>query len=360
MASRSRILRKSSRAATIGDVARAAGVSTMTVSRVINGSHQVSDAKREAVLETARKLNFSPNHAARSLASGKAVHIGLLYSNPSAAYLSQFLIGSLAAARRLGLHLVLEPCDSSDPTEQSEIVRALEASHVAGVIVPPPLSESLPILTELASIGMPVVTVARGRPGPDDLNVAIDDYQAAAEMTRHLVELGHRRIGFIAGHPNHMASDDRRRGFLDTLRACGIEEPDELVEQGYFSYRSGLNAAERLLSLARRPTALFASNDDMAAAAVSVAQRLGLQVPEDLSVVGFDDTALATTIWPTLTTVRQPISKMAEAALELLRSELQHGHSGLPAQARKRVLHHKLIVRQSSAAPLVERSRRRA
>ena len=351
MASRSRILRKSSRAATIGDVARAAGVSSMTVSRVINGSHQVSDAKREAVLESARRLNFSPNHAARSLASGKAVHIGLLYANPSAAYLSQFLIGSLAAARRLGLHLVLEPCDSSDPTEQSEIVRALEASHVAGVIVPPPLSESLPILTELANIRMPVVTVARGRPGSDDLNVSIDDYQAAAEMTRHLVELGHRRIGFIAGHPNHMASDDRRRGFLDTLRACGIEEPDELVEQGYFSYRSGLNAAERLLSLARRPTALFASNDDMAAATIAAAHRHRLDVPADLSVAGFDDTPLATTIWPELTTIRQPVSAMSQEAVTMVAALIRQQRDGEPPDTPHRLLDFELIRRQSDAPP---------
>jgi LacI family transcriptional regulator len=346
-----KILRRTSGLTTIDDVARAAGVSAMTVSRVINGGHNVREVTRAAVIEAASKLNFAPNNAARSLASGKAVHIGLLHSNPSAAYLSQFLVGSLSAARRLGLHLVLEPCDSNDPSEQSEIVRALEASHVAGVVVPPPLSESAPILTELAIIGIPVVTVARGRPSAGDLNVTIDDYAAAAEMTRHLIDLGHRTIGFIAGHPNHMASHDRTRGFRDMCADCGIAESRTHVRQGYFTYRSGLAAAEQLLSASPRPTAIFASNDDMAAATVSVAQRRGLRVPADLSVVGFDDTELATTIWPALTTVRQPIAKMAEAALELLRADLRRRESPAAAPAKSRVLGHSLVTRQSSAAP---------
>jgi LacI family transcriptional regulator len=335
--------RRTKGVATIQHVARAAGVSPMTVSRVINGSDNVRETTRARVVEAARRLNFAPNNAARSLASGQALHVGLLYSNPSAAYLSHFLVGSLSAARRLGLHLVLESCDSADPSEQAEIVRALEAGHVAGVVVPPPLSESLPVLTELDIIGLPVVTVAGAR--PHRLDVAIDDQAAAAEMTRHLIGLGHRVIGFIAGHPNQHASHDRARGFRQTCAEAGIATADAPVEQGYFTYRSGLAAAERLLSASPRPTAIFASNDDMAAATVSIAQRRGLRVPEDLSVTGFDDTSLATTLWPALTTVRQPIADMAEAALETLSTQFRGG------RARTIVLPHELVLRQSSAPP---------
>src|SRR5919199_784049 len=212
-----RLSRRGRGAVTIEDVARAAGVSAMTVSRVVNGGRNVRQSTREAVLEAVAKLNYSPNTAARSLAAGEATHIGLLYANPSAAYLSQFLIGALHAARSAGVHLVIESCESEDADEQAEVTRRFATSDVEGVILPPPLSESQPILAELASIEMPFVTVAMGHPNEDSLNVRIDDYAAAAEMTRHLIGLGHRRIGFIKGHPNHIASHDRARGFHDAL-----------------------------------------------------------------------------------------------------------------------------------------------
>jgi LacI family transcriptional regulator len=336
---------------TIEDVARAAGVSAMTVSRVVNGGRNVRESTRAAVLEAVEKLNYSPNTAARSLAAGEATHIGLLYANPSAAYLSQFLIGALEAARRAGSHLVIESCESENADEQAEVTRRFATSDVEGVILPPPLSESQPIMAELRAIGIPVVTVAMGVPGEDDLNVKIDDRAAAAEMTRYLIGLGHRSIGFIKGHPNHIASHDRERGFLDALAEAGLNPAESPVEQGYFTYRSGLTATERLLSRGRPPTAIFASNDDMAAAAVSVAHRRHLAVPGDLSVAGFDDTSLATTIWPELTTVKQPISAMAEAALELLLDDLRGRRAGRSRHRTERVLDHDVIVRESTGRP---------
>ena len=344
--------RRSRGAVTIEDVARAVGVSAMTVSRVVNGGKNVRDSTRLAVQQAVSQLNYSPNSAARSLAAGDASHIGLLYANPSAAYLSQFLIGALEAARRAGAHLVIESCESDDAQDQAEVARMLAQSDVDGFILPPPLSESQPILAELALVDMPLVTVAMGLPHDDILNIRIDDFAAAAQMTEHLIALGHRRIGLIKGHPNHIASHDRARGFSETMQAHGIPAEDGLVEQGFFTYRSGLRAAERLLALPEPPTAIFASNDDMAAAAVSVAHRLGLIVPDDLSIVGFDDTALATTIWPELTTIRQPISEMAEAALEMLLGEIQRRRTGVRRRATERVLPHELIVRESSAPPV--------
>ncbi|HWU93770.1 MAG TPA: LacI family DNA-binding transcriptional regulator, partial [Sphingomicrobium sp.] len=273
-------------AVTIEDVARAAGVSAMTVSRVINHGKNVRESTRAAVLEAVEQLNYSPNTAARSLAAGKATHIGLLYANPSASYLSQFLIGGLHAARSAGVHLVIESCESEDADEQAEVTRRFATSDVEGVILPPPLSESQPIMAELDSLGIPVVTVAMGVPREDSLNVRIDDRAAALEMTRYLLDLGHREIGFIKGHPNHIASQDRYKGFCDALTEAGIDCGAAAVEQGYFSYRSGLIAGERLLARPQPPTAIFASNDDMAAATMSVAHRRGMTVPDDLSIVG--------------------------------------------------------------------------
>jgi LacI family transcriptional regulator len=338
-------------AVTIEDVARVAGVSAMTVSRVINSGRNVRESTRAAVLEAIGQLNYSPNTAARSLAAGEAAHMGLLYANPSAGYLAEFLIGALHAARSAGVHLVIESCESEDADEQAEVIRRFANSEVEGVILPPPLSESQPIMAELYAMGIPVVTVATGAPREESLNVRIDDHAAAMEMTRYLLDLGHREIGFIKGHPNHVASHDRFRGFCDALAEAGIDPDAAAVEQGYFSYRSGLTAGERLLSRSETPTAIFASNDDMAAATVSVAHRQGLDVPKDLSVVGFDDTALATSVWPELTTVKQPIAAMAEAALELLIADLRRRRSGAPHKFAERVLSHAMIIRESSGPP---------
>jgi len=343
---------------TIEDVARAAGVSAMTVSRVINHGKNVRESTRDAVLEAIERLNYSPNTAARSLAAGQAMHIGLLYANPSAAYLAQFLIGALHAARSAGVHLVIESCESEDADEQAEVTRRFATSDVEGVILPPPLSESGPIMAELDDLCIPIVTVAKGAPEEDDLNVRIDDHAAALEMTRYLLDLGHRNIGFIKGHPNHIASHDRYRGFCDALTEVGLDATAAPAEQGYFSYRSGLTAGERLLLRDDRPTAIFASNDDMAAATVSVAHRMGLIVPEDVSIVGFDDTALATSVWPELTTVKQPIAAMAEAALELMISDLRSHKAGTSRKFTERVLSHAMIIRESSGPPSAGRKKK--
>ena len=226
--------------------------------------------------------------------------------------------------------------------------RRFATTNVEGVILPPPLSESHAILAELDAVGIPVVTVAMGFPRPGSMNVRIDDCAAAAEMTRHLLDLGHRNIGFIRGHPNHLASHERARGFALALKEYGINPAEAAVEQGYFTFRSGLVAAERLLARRNPPTAIFASNDDMAAAAVSVMHRRGLSVPGDISVVGFDDTLIATTIWPELTTVKQPIAAMAEAALDILLSHVRHRRGGSDPGANEQVLGHEMIVRESS------------
>jgi LacI family transcriptional regulator len=342
--------RRSRGTVTIEDVARAAGVSAMTVSRVINKKKNVRVETREFVLETIEQLKYTPNSAARNLAAGEATHIGLLYSNPSAAYLSQFLVGALNGARKAECHLVIEDCESEDPVEQAEAAQRFATAQVDGVILPPPLSESVSILTELAQAGTPVVTVAMGRLYRNALNVRIDDFAAGQQMTEYLLNLGHRRIALIKGHPEQIASAERERGYRAAMAAAGLADEMQMA-QGYFTFRSGLAAAEELLDAAIQPTAIFASNDDMAAAAVSVAHRRGLDVPGDLSIVGFDDTAPATTVWPELTTIRQPVSTMADAALELLLAEVRNRRGGsLPGRADL-VLDHELIIRESSGPP---------
>lgn len=346
----SRSTRRGQGSATVQDVAREAGVSAMTVSRVVNGGSNVREATRKSVLDAIEKLRYRPNTAARTLAAGEATQIGLLYSNPSAAYLSQFLIGALEGARRAGAHLVLEPCEGDSADEQAEATRQFAGADVQGVILPPPLSESAPVQAELAAAGIPWVAIAMGRRGPGTLNVRIDDYEAALAMTRHLIDLGHRDIAFIKGHPNQVASAERYRGFVAAIEGAGIDLGSLRVEQGYFTYRSGIVAAERILAGATHPTAIFASNDDMAAAAVGVAHRQGLHIPEDISIVGFDDTALATNVWPELTTIRQPISDMAETAVAMLLARLRNRDVDAAEEA-DRILPHELIARESCGPP---------
>jgi LacI family transcriptional regulator len=343
--------RRSRGSLTIEDVAREAGVSAMTVSRVINKEKNVRQQTRQTVLETIERLNYSPNSAARNLAAGETTHIGLLYSNPSAAYLSQFLVGALEAARETGCHLVIEACESEEDAEQGEVGRRFANAEAEGVILPPPLSESVPILTELALANTPVVTVAMGKLYPNALNVRIDDFAAAKEMTEYLIGLGHRRLGLITGHPEHIASTERERGFRAAVAHARLRSEDVSVEQGFFTFRSGLDAAEKLLALPQPPTAIFASNDDMGAAAISVAHRRGLRVPGDLTVVGFDDTAPATTVWPELTTIRQPVSAMGAAALHLLLEDLRNRRRGGEGLSQEIVLEHEMIIRESSGPP---------
>ncbi|KQN06858.1 LacI family DNA-binding transcriptional regulator [Sphingomonas sp. Leaf25] len=340
--------RRSRGSVTVQDVARAAGVSAMTVSRVVNGGVNVRESTREAVNEAIERLNYWPNSAARSLAAGDATQIGLLYANPSLAYLSNFLIGALEGARKVGCHLVLEPCEGESAEAQAEATRRFASTAVQGVILPPPLSDSAPVQAELDAAGIPSVAVAIGVAQPGRLAVRIDDFAAAKAMTRHLLDQGHRRIGFIRGNPNNGASGERWRGFVAAIEAAGLDLADMPVEQGYFTFRSGMVAGERLIDRPDRPQAIFASNDDMAAAVISVAHRRGLHVPDDLSIVGFDDTSLATTTWPEITTVRQPIAAMAEAAVELLLARIRDQRAGQSRVAEERILDHELIVRESA------------
>jgi LacI family transcriptional regulator len=274
----------------------------------------------------------------------------MIYSNPSSAYLSELLVGALDKASKTASQLVLEKWDELKPAAEKAAARKL-AQSVAGVILPPPLCESDVIANELAAAQIPVIAIATGRFRANVSCVRIDDFRAASEMTAHLIALGHTRIGFIKGHPNQTASAQRFAGFETTLESHGIAPNPAYVQQGFFTYRSGLDAAEQLLDRKRPPTAIFASNDDMAAAVVSVAHRRGLDVPKDLSVVGFDDTLTATTVWPELTTIRQPIAAMAEAALNLLLRKVRQKKGGEAAEPVDHLFAHELIRRASDAPP---------
>ena len=338
--------RRSGRVITIHDVAQHAGVSPMTVSRVINGESNVREETRARVAASVAALRYLPNQAARSLASADATHIGILYANPSANYLSEFLLGSLEQSSLSGCQLVIEKCEGAE--SEIEAIRRLVKGGIDGVVLPPPLCDSEESLKAVREAGISAVLVASGKPAPDMSALSINNFEAARAMTRHLLELGHRRIGFINGHPNQTATGQRFHGYVEAMTEAGLSVDADQVAQGYFTYRSGLEAAEKLLD-SGRPTAIFASNDDMAAATMAVAHRRGLDVPSDLAVTGFDDTPLAATVWPALTTIHQPIAEMAREAVRLLVEQIRSRRGGSEPQVMHKMLKFTLVKRESSA-----------
>jgi len=342
-------VRRKASAVTIDEVAAHAGVSPMTVSRVINGHAGVRERNRERVMRSVLALDYRPNLAASALAAAQHTCIALIYTNPSASYLRELLVGALQGSTQSAAQLVIAAWDGLGAQARRDAARQL-STRVAGVILPPPLCESTRIVDEFVKAGVPVVAIASSHFSDRISCVSIDDRRASQEMVSHLIAHGHSRIGYITGDPNQTASAHRWQGYRDALASAAIAYDEALVQPGYFTYRSGLEAAETLLSLRQPPSAIFARNDDMAAAVVSVAHRRGLQVPGHLSVVGFDDTSASTMVWPELTTVHQPVAEMADTAIDILLREIRRSNGAGPVTVNH-VLAHQLITRASVAAP---------
>ncbi len=250
----------------------------------------------------------------------------------------------------------MQSCDYNSPSLADDLTRNIRQSRVDGVMVTPPADLSS-VIDVLESHTIPFVRIAPGKHADTYRTVCTDDRESCASMTEQVASLGHQRIAFIIGNPDHAAVMDRYRGYLDGLRACALRLDKALVVQGYNSHAAGVQCARKLLNVApaKRPTAIFASNDEMAAGVLSVAHGMGLGVPEDVSVVGFDDSPLASQVWPPLTTIRQPISDMAAEAAELLLRTLR----GEPADHSKHMLPSTLTFRQSTG-PAPNRARPQA
>lgn len=329
--------------ATISDVSRAAGVSIKTVSRVLNKEKYVSAATRAKVETAMAELNFSPSLAARALAGRRSFQIALIYDNHSPFYIHQIQEGVWARCREEGVRMLAQPVDVASPDLAREVGGLIDETHVDGIILSSPVTDAAAALAELERRAIPFVRISPGTNHALTSSVFMDDVGAADDMTTHLINLGHRRIGFVAGHPNHMASDQRLFGYRRALDRVGIAFEPELVRPGLFDFASGAEAAESLLALPTPPSAIFASNDDMAAGVLAVAHRLGIALPDELSVAGFDDTELASAVWPPLTTVRQPTRALAYTATALLFER--------PEGIEHRRLQHDLVLRQSTTRP---------
>lgn len=325
----------------MSDVARLAGVSMKTVSRVFNNEKYVSDDKKEAILKVAAELNYQPLMVARGLASGRSYMIGLFVDDPSGDYVSKVMRGLLKACDKAGNQLVVQLL--RDPEDISKVRHALASVRFDGVVLPPPICDNMAVIDALRDSGIPTARIGPEHQLPDMHDVNIDDYKSAYEMTQYLLDQGHRRIGLIKGDPSHACSARREHGFRTAMRDHGAAVDEGLVVDGMFSLETGRKAAERLLSGPTRPTAIFASNDEMAAGVFGVAQRHGLSVPGDLSIAGFDDDVIASIVSPALTTVRQPVEAMAETAHALI----TRGAPLDAAPAAHTVLPFEILIRDS-------------
>jgi len=310
--------------ATIDDVATLAGVSIKTVSRVVNHEPNVRPATREKVEHAIKSLHYRPNISARSLASHRSHLIVLVYDDPeayktpSSGYIIRMQQGALRACRRAGNELLIHPCNYRDRAVKKELEELVERTRPDGVVIAAPLSNVRWIVSAFADANVPYVRLSPGVKNGTEFSVSTNDREIAAEMTSYLASLGHKRIGFITGHPKHRAVQKRFSGYRDGLEQSGLEFSKQLVAAGDNSIGSGEAAAIALLGSDNPPTAIFAANDDMAAGVIRVVNRLGIEIPGQISVAGFDDNALARQIYPALTTVRQPLTEIAEAATAAL------------------------------------------
>jgi LacI family transcriptional regulator len=324
---------------TIHDVAKVAGVAIKTVSRVLNDEPNVREETRARVLAAVESLHYVPSLSARSLAGRRSYLIGLVYENPSANYIVDVQHGAMARCRQEKFRLFVHQCGTRGEELTREINGLIDQTHVDGLVVSAPLSESLELMQVLDRRGLPFVRMAPDAIDHSSPYVDMDDAGAAREMTEHLIALGHRRIGFITGHPAHYASGQRLHGYRTALETREIPFNAAYVKQGFFVFESGLEAARELLDMDPAPTAIFASNDDMAAGVLMAAHERGLAVPRQLSVVGFDDTYIARILWPRLTTVHQPSYDMAFAATELLLQTLRDGKGSTSTRLPYTVVH---------------------
>ena len=303
---------------TITEVARRAGVSIKTVSRVVNQQPHVREVLREKVIAVMDALDYSPNIAARRLASNQAFTIGLLFGGAPGEYFPQIIISILSFGTQKGYTLLVSNFIPFNPASRAYINDLVRKKAVDGLILTPPCDNDRVFLRQLKASAIPFVRISPADTSSPLPYVAADDYRGAYEISEYLIGLGHRSIGFIYGEPTHNASRERFEGFRAALRAYRIRYRSEWTRRADFCFELGVQAGRELLQLDPRPTAIFASDDEEAVGVLVAAHQLGIKVPEELSVVGFDDFPSARKAYPALTTVRQPMDEISQLATQLL------------------------------------------
>lgn len=331
--------------ATIVDVAREANVSYSTVSRVLNNYPHIRPDKRERVLEAAKRLGYVANPMARGLAGGQAQVVGVLVPDLLTEYIAHILLGIDEELATHQYDLMLYTTHHRR-TKESQYIRTLAQGLINGLLLILPLDPGA-YLDTLRRSQFPYVVL--DHQGFDDFSptVTAANHQGAYDATKYLIDLGHRRIGFIAGKENTSSAAERLEGYRAALQAHGLPFDPALVQPGEFDQPGGFHAAQKLLALPRRPTAIFAANDASAFGAMDAVHSHGLSVPADISIIGFDDIRQSAYRYPPLTTVRQPLSEMGRIATRLLLARIDN-----PTRPLERiVMTTELIVRASCAPP---------
>ena len=333
---------------TINDVAKYAGVSIKTVSRVTNKEPSVKQATIDKVNEAIAALHYQPNLAARNLASTSSYVIGFIYDNPNAYYIIDMQNGILSACKDKGFELLIHPCNAKSDTICEELTAMVTHSRLAGLVLTPPMSENPQILAALDAINANYVRIIAGENISEQhgLTVLVNDKHAAIEITEHLIQLGHKHIGFLSGDQQHESTKARLDGFKHALATHKLPINEQWILDGTYSFESGVENANKLINSENTPTAIVACNDEIAAGALFAARLSGLDIPKNLSIVGFEDSPFSRQTWPKLTTVHQPNIEIAQIATELLIAKRRDQNS-----VNVKVFTPSPVIRDSTCAP---------
>ncbi|WP_300544928.1 LacI family DNA-binding transcriptional regulator [Maricaulis sp.] len=300
------------------DVANRAGVSIKTVSRVLNNEPHVKPALREQVRAAAREVGYVPSTPARRLRSRRSYTIHMVSHSHRSNYVNAIQFGAMQTCQEEGYQLVMSLMDDLRDLPLGDLrerfSHLIATTKPDGLVLVPPLSNDERLFDLLNEFEVPVARVGPNNIPAAQIIVKIDERKAARELTEHLISLGHKHVAFVRGKEDQNATHERFAGYCDALSAAGIALDDSLVLPGDFNFEAGLAAGHALLGREDRPTAIFAANDDMAAGVLMAAHRMGLEIPRDVSIVGFDDSEIAEKMWPALTTVRQPLLELGSSA----------------------------------------------
>ncbi|MBS0254018.1 MAG: LacI family DNA-binding transcriptional regulator [Proteobacteria bacterium] len=342
---------------TIEDVAALSGVGRSTVSRVLNGSPSVTEAARERVRRAVAMLDYKVNLQARSLASGVSRQLVLvaasdLESEPNSYYHSGLELGALRACAEAGYSLGVHSFNPARADSVRQIVGLIDGGRCDGLLLPPPFADDPALVDAILARGCPLVAIGGGpETRARTAVVGVDDCAAGTALAHHLLALGHRRFGYIRGPAGHVSAEGRFEGFVGALRAAGLDPAEARVARGDFTFRTGIEAAAALFAEPHdRPTALICANDDMAAGALLALHKLGIDIPGQVSVAGFDDTPVSEIVWPPLTTVHQPVKTIAQRAVEQLVAAIGLGRERL--EPGFEVVPYRLVLRESTAGPM--------
>ncbi|MEQ1687250.1 MAG: LacI family DNA-binding transcriptional regulator [Sphingopyxis sp.] len=325
----------SKRRPTIDDVAAHSGVARTTVSRVLNNGPNVRAEVRARVMASVAALGYRVNQQARMLAGGSTGLVALIHAfeldaEPNSYYHSGLELGAMRACAELGLSLHTRTISPVDAGRYDKILDLITRMRCIGMILSPPFSDDETMVQQIIDAACPLICISAGpQVQAMTASVGMDDAAAGYALGQHILEQGHRTIAYIDGPEGHISAGQRLIGFRRCVAEAGLPADALQVMRGNFTFHSGITIAETILSHAARPSALVCANDDMAAGALLTAHRLGLNIPQDLAVAGFDDTPVSEIVWPPLSTVHQPIRRMGARAVERIAEAVNRGRDTL-------------------------------